>query len=94
MGRLVTRLADRMRWRRPKPQTRPATVGPGAMFTRKHGASVVETARVIDVYSTPGGIPHVRFEVSYGWPRQLTAAEELRVLCLDEFLARYDGPPA
>jgi len=88
----MTRLTDRMRWRRAKPPpSRPASaIGPGAMFTRKHGASVVETARVVDVYTTPGGIPHVRFEVSYGWPRQLTAPDELRVLCLDEFLARYD----
>ena len=81
-----------MRWRKLKTGAPPPAVAPGAVFTRKHGASVVETARVFDVYSTPSGIPHVRFEVSYGWPRRVTAAAELRVLCLDEFLARYGRP--
>ncbi|WP_119460099.1 hypothetical protein [Rhodospirillaceae bacterium SYSU D60014] len=66
-----------------------APVHPGTRFRRTHSSNLVETVEVLDVYRDYRGIQHVRFEVSFGWPRPLYVAAQSRLLCLEEFTSRY-----
>jgi hypothetical protein len=64
-------------------------VEPGSRFCRTHASNLVETVEVLDVCRDHRGIPHVRFEVSFGWPRPLGVAAQSRLLSLEEFTNRY-----
>lgn len=64
-------------------------VRPGASYRRKHTTNLVETAQVLEICEDHEGIPHVRFELSFGWPRRMPVAAQSRLLSLYEFSARY-----
>jgi hypothetical protein len=49
----------------------------------------VETAEVLEICRDHEGIPHVRFELSFGWPRRMPVAPQSRLLSLREFTQRY-----
>lgn len=64
-------------------------VRPGASYRRKHTTNLVETAQVLEICEDHEGIPHVRFELSFGWPRRMPVAAQSRMLSLHEFSVRY-----
>jgi hypothetical protein len=64
-------------------------VRPGASYRRKHTTNLVETAQVLEIREDHEGIPHVRFELSFGWPRRMPVAAQSRLLSLHEFSVRY-----
>jgi hypothetical protein len=64
-------------------------IRPGASYRRKHATNLVETAEVLEICRDHEGIPHVRFELSFGWPRRMPVAPQSRLLSLREFTQRY-----
>lgn len=64
-------------------------IRPGASYRRKHASNLVETAEVLEICRDHEGIPHVRFELSFGWPRRMSVAPQSRMLSLHEFTQRY-----
>lgn len=75
--------------RNPAKSTGSLEVRPGASYRRKHTTNLVETAQVLEICEDHEGIPHVRFEVSFGWPRRMPVAAQSRMLSLHEFSVRY-----
>lgn len=67
-------------------------IRPGASYRRKHGSNLVETAEVTEICRDHEGIPHVRFELRFGWPRHMLVAPQSRLLSLHEFASRYRDP--
>lgn len=67
-------------------------VRPGASYRRKHKTNLVETAEVLEICRDHEGIPHVRFELRFGWPRYMPVAPQSRLLSLHEFASRYVEP--
>jgi len=76
-------------WRRHAGETGALEVRPGASYRRKHTTNLVETAQVLEICQDHEGIPHVRFELSFGWPRRMPVAVQSRMLSLHEFSNRY-----
>lgn len=64
-------------------------VRPGVSYRRKHASNLVEVAEVLEICRDHEGIPHVRFELSFGWPRRMAVAPQSRLLSLQEFAQRY-----
>jgi hypothetical protein len=76
-------------WRRHAGGPGDLEIRPGASYRRKHTTNLVETAQVLEICEDYEGIPHVRFELSFGWPRRMPVAAQSRMLSLNEFSARY-----
>lgn len=87
MNRLRRAFLNRISTRRPPN----IEVRPGASYRRKHATNLIETAEVLEICQDHEGIPHVRFEVYFGWPRRMPVAAQSRMLSLHEFACRY-GP--
>ena len=79
----------RVFWRRHAGEAGTLEVRPGASYRRKHTTNLVETAQVLEICEDHVGIPHVRFELSFGWPRRMPVAAQSRMLSLHEFSNRY-----
>lgn len=88
MNRLRRALTNRFSNQRPAN----LEIRPGASYRRKHATNLVETAEVLEICQDHEGIPHVRFELHFGWPRRMSVAPQLRMLCLNEFTTRYGRP--
>jgi hypothetical protein len=76
---------DRLSARRPTD----LDVRPGVSYRRTHASNLVETAEVLEICRDHEGIPHVRFELRFGWPRRMPVAAQSRMLSLQEFTHRY-----
>ena len=85
MNRLRRAFANRFSGRHPTD----LDIRPGSSYRRKHATNLVETAEVLEICQDYEGIPHVRFELSFGWPRRMPVAAQSRLLSLHEFAARY-----
>lgn len=85
MNRLHRALIDR--FSSPRPAN--LDIRPGASYRRKHATNLVETAEVLEICRDHEGIPHVRFELYFGWPRRMPVAAQSRLLSLNEFATRY-----
>jgi len=87
MNRLRQALRDRFSGHRPTT----LDIRPGASYRRKHATNLVETAEVLEICRDHEGIPHVRFELYFGWPRRLPVPSQSRLLSLSEFASRYSS---
>ena len=63
-----------------------------ASFRRAGRFDVIETAKIIAVWTDSAGIPHVRFNVRITAPRPML--EEQRTLSLESFRRLYPEPVA
>ncbi len=64
-------------------------VAAGAVYRRVHPDNMVETAKVLSVGQDCFGIPHVRFNVSFGRTNRTLFEDGPRVLALASFTEHY-----
>jgi hypothetical protein len=66
----------------------------GAIFRRKHAYSTVEIAEVLDVFTDPYSIPHVRFEFTLSRPGREPYDSGSRTMALKTFYQYYAERPS